>query len=160
MLKMMQNEFKDLERETVKALSQLSEIRRKIQEVSGMDIENMNELDVAQIPFAAYEMQLERSKEEKEAIEERHLKEKEQIHNRHEIEKEKMRKHYRNLILWIAIPFLTFIVAVFGTVAWFFSNYDIMSYTQDGNGLNNIANKTTQGDVIYEPTPENNSIKE
>lgn len=126
MLKMMQNEFKDLERETVKALSQLSEIRRKIQEVSGMDIENMNELDVAQIPFAAYEMQLERSKEEKEAIEERHLKEKEQIHNRHEREKDKMRKHYRNLILWISIPFLTFIIAVFGTIAWFFSNYDIM----------------------------------
>lgn len=160
MLKMMQNEFKDLERETVKALSQLSEIRRKIQEVSGMDIENMNELDVAQIPFAAYEMQLERSKEEKEAIEERHLKEKEQIHNRHEIEKEKMRKHYRNLILWIAVPFIVFIIAVFGTVAWFFNNYDFATYTQDGNGLNNIANKTTQGDVIYEPTPENNSIKE
>lgn len=160
MLKMMQEQFLELERETVKALSQLSEIRRKIQEVSGMDIENMNELDVAQIPFAAYEMQLERSKEEKEAIEERHLKEKEQIHNRHEIEKEKMRKHYRNLILWIAVPFIVFIIAVFGTVAWFFNNYDFATYTQDGNGLNNIANKTTQGDVIYEPTPENNSIKE
>lgn len=160
MLKMMQNEFKDLERETVKALSQLSEIRRKIQEVSGMDIENMNELDVAQIPFAAYEMQLERSKEEKEAIEERHLKEKEQIHNRHEMEKEKMRKHYRGIILWIAIPFVVFVIAVFGSVAWFFNNYDFATYTQDGNGLNNIANKTTQGDVIYEPTPENNSIKE
>lgn len=160
MLKMMQKQFLELERETVKALSRLSEIRRKIQEVSGMDIENMNELDVAQIPFAAYEMQLERSKEEKEAIEERHLKEKEQIHNRHEIEKEKMRKHYRNLILWIAVPFIVFIIAVFGTVAWFFNNYDFATYTQDGNGLNNIANKTTQGDVIYEPTPENNSIKE
>lgn len=131
MLKMMQKQFLELERETVKALSQLSEIRRKIQEVSGMDIENMNELDVAQIPFAAYEMQLERSKEEKEAIEERHLKEKEQIHNRHEIEKEKMRKHYRNLILWIAIPFLTFIVAVFGTIAWFLNTYDVMTYAQD-----------------------------
>lgn len=125
-----------------------------------MDIENMNELDVAQIPFAAYEMQLERSKEEKEAIEERHLKEKEQIHNRHEMEKEKMRKHYRGIILWIAIPFVVFVIAVFGSVAWFFNNYDFATYTQDGNGLNNIANKTTQGDVIYEPTPENNSIKE
>ena len=131
MLKMMQDQFKELERETVHALSQMAEIRRKIREVSGMDIENMNELDVAQIPFAAYEMQLERSKEEKEAIEERHLKEKEQIHNRHEIEKEKMRKHYRNLILWIAIPFLTFIVAVFGTIAWFLNTYDVMTYAQD-----------------------------
>lgn len=151
MLKMMQKQFLELERETVKALSQLSEIRRKIQEVSGMDIENMNELDVAQIPFAAYEMQLERSKEEKEAIEERHLKEKEQIHNRHEIEKEKMRKHYRNLILWIAIPFIIFIVTVFSAIVWFLNTYDIMTVTQDGAGINNYAYQTTQGDVIYEP---------
>lgn len=120
MLKMMQDQFKELERETVHALSQMAEIRRKIREVSGMDMENMNELDIAQVPFAAYEMQLERHKEEKSEMEERFLK-----------EKDKMRKHYRNMILWIAIPFLTFIVAVFGTVAWFFSNYDIASYTQD-----------------------------
>lgn len=153
MLKMMQNEFKDLERETVKALSQLSEIRRKIQEVSGMDIENMNEWDVAQIPFAAYEMQLERNLEEKKEIEERHIKEKENINERHEREKDKMRKHYRNLILWIAIPFLTFIVAVFGTIAWFFSNYDIMSYAQDSTygNANFIGNDgdITNGEADY-----------
>lgn len=153
MLKMMQNEFKDLERETVKALSQLSEIRRKIQEVSGMDIENMNELDVAQIPFAAYEMQLERNLEEKKEIEERHIKEKENINERHEREKDKMRKHYHNLILWIAIPFLTFIVAVFGTIAWFFSNYDIMSYAQDSTygNENFIGNDgdITNGEADY-----------
>lgn len=130
MLKTMQNQFLELERETVQALSQLVELRNKIQEVSGMEV-NDKLTDIAQIPFAAYEMQLERNLEEKKEIEERHLKEKEQIHERHEREKDKMRKHYRNLILWIAIPFLTFIVAVFGTVAWFFSNYDIMSYTQD-----------------------------
>lgn len=129
MLKMMQEQFMELERETVHALSQMAEIRRKIREVSGMD--EMNEVDIAQIPFAAYEMQLERNLEEKKEIEERHLKEKEQIHERHEREKDKMRKHYRSIILWIAIPFFTFIVLVFGTVAWFFSNYDIASYTQD-----------------------------
>lgn len=136
MLKMMQKQFLELECETVQALSQLVELRKKIQEVSGMDIENMNELDVAQIPFAAYEMQLERNLEEKKEIEERHIKEKENINERHEREKDKMRKHYHNLILWIAIPFLTFIVAVFGTVAWFFSNYDIMSYAQDASAGN------------------------
>lgn len=85
-----------------------------------MDVENINELEVAQVPFAAYEMQLERNLEEKKEIEERH-----------EREKDKMRKHYRTLILWIAIPFLTFIVAVFGSVVWFLNTYDIMSYAQD-----------------------------
>lgn len=129
MLKMIQDQFTELERETVHALSQMAEIRRKIREVSGMD--EMNEVDIAQIPFAAYEMQLERNLEEKKEIEERHMKEKEQIHERHEREKDKMRKHYRSIILWIAIPFLTFIVLVFGTVAWLFNNYDFASYSQD-----------------------------
>lgn len=158
MLKMFQEQFSELEQETFQALSQLAEIRKKIQEVSGMDIDNTNDLDVAQIPFAAYEMQLERNLEEKKEIEERHLKEKEQIRERHEREKDKMRKHYRNLILWIAIPFFTFIVAVFGTVAWFLNNYDFTGVTQDGAGINNYAYQTTQGDVIYEPKDlDNNS---
>ena len=151
MLKMMQEQFLELERETIQALRQMAEIRKKIQEASGMDTNNISELEVAQVPFAAYEMQLERNLEEKKEIEERHLKEKEKIHERHEQEKDKMRKHYRNLILLIAIPFFAFIVAVFGTAAWFFNNYDFATYTQDGYGLNNIANRTTQGDVIYEP---------
>ena len=129
MLKMMQDQFKELERETVHALSQMAEIRRKIREVSGMD--EMNEVDIAQVPFAAYEMQLERNLEEKKEIEERHLKEKEQIRQRNDLEKDKMRKHYRNIILWVTIPFIVFILLVFGSVAWFFSNYDIASYTQD-----------------------------
>lgn len=120
MLKMMQEQFLELERETIQALRQMAEIRKKIQEASGMDMNNMSDLDVAQVPFAAYEMQLERHKEEKSEMEERFLK-----------EKDKMRKHYRNMILWIAIPFLTFIIAVFGTVAWFFNNYDFASYSQD-----------------------------
>lgn len=132
MLKMMEKQFLELERETVQALSQMSEIRKKIREVSGMDdTVNYESMGGVEIPFVAYEMLGERHKEEKSEIEERFLKEKEQIHERHEREKDKMRKHYRNLILWIAIPFLTFIVAVFGTVAWFFNNYDFASYSQD-----------------------------
>lgn len=130
MLKMMQQQFLELEKETVQALSQLVELRKKIQEASGMD--EMNKItDIAQVPFAAYEMQLERNLEEKKEIEERHLKEKEQMQERHEREKDKMRKHYKTLVLWIAIPFLTFMISVFVAVAWFFSNYDISSYTQD-----------------------------
>lgn len=153
MLKMMQEQFLELERETIQALRQMAEIRNKIREVSGMDMENMNELDIAQVPFAAYEMQLERHKEEKSEMEERFLKEKEQIHERHEREKDKMRKHYRNMILWIAIPFLTFIVAVFGTVAWFLNTYDILTYAQDATygNANFIGNDgdITNGEADY-----------
>lgn len=159
MLKMMEKQFLELERETVQALSQMSEIRKKIREVSGMDdTVNYESMGGVEIPFVAYEMLGERHKEEKSEMEERFLKEKEQIHERHEREKDKMRKHYRNMILWIAIPFLTFIIAVFGTVAWFLNNYDIAGVTQDGAGINNYAYQTTQGDVIYEPKDlDNNS---
>lgn len=112
-------------------------------------MERLPDSEIVQVPFVAYEMQLERNNEEKQAMAERY-----------EQEKDKMRKHYRNLIMWICIPFILFMLATFGTVWYFFSNYDFMSYSQDGDGLNNIANKTTQGDIIYEPTPENNSAKE
>lgn len=158
MLKSMLNELHDLEKKTFQALNQLELVRQKILEAYGMD--EFNEKDIAQIPFAAYEMQLERHLEEKKEIEERHLKEKEQIHERNEREKDKMRKHYRNIIMWIAIPFLSFILLVFGAIAWFFCNYDIMDVTQDGSGLNNYAYQTTQGDVIYEPENSDDSSEE
>ena len=122
-------------------------------------MDEMNEVDIAQVPFAAYEMQLERNLEEKKEIEERHLKEKEQIHERHECEKDKMRKHYRSIILWIAIPFIIFIVTVFSAIVWFLNTYDIMTVTQDGAGINNYAYQTTQGDVIYEPTDSDDSTE-
>lgn len=154
MLKMMEKQFLELERETVQALSQMSEIRKKIREVSGMDdTVNYESMGGVEIPFVAYEMLGERHKEEKSEIEERFLKEKEQIHERHEREKDKMRKHYRNLILWIAIPFLTFIVAVFGTVAWFLNTYDILTYAQDATygNANFIGNDgdITNGEADY-----------
>lgn len=43
---------------------------------------------------------------------------------------------------------LSIILIVVGSIVWFFSNFDFITYEQDGNGINNIANNTTQGDVI------------
>ncbi len=117
-------------------------------------MENIDEMKIAEIPFAAYEMQLERHLQEKKEMEERHLKEKEQIHDRHEREKERIRKHYKNIIMWISIPFIVFLIGVFGSVVWFFREYEFASYAQDGDGLNNIVNESTQGDVTYEPNFE------
>ena len=117
-------------------------------------MENIDEMKIAEIPFAAYEMQLERHLQEKKEMEERHLKEKEQIHDRHEREKERIRKHYKNIIMWISIPFIVFLIGAFGSIVWFFGEYEFASYAQDGDGLNNIVNESTQGDVTYEPNFE------
>ena len=43
---------------------------------------------------------------------------------------------------------LSIILIVVGFIVWLFSNFDFITYEQDGNGINNIANNTTQGDVI------------
>lgn len=43
---------------------------------------------------------------------------------------------------------LSIILIVVGSIVWLFSNFDFITYEQDGNGINNIANNTTQGDVI------------
>lgn len=151
MLKTMLQQLRQCEKEVAESLVQVSNLKMKISEAIGMD--EKDDFNIAQVPFAAYEMQLERNLEEKKEIEERHLKEKEQIHDRHEKEKDKMRKHYRNIILWIAIPFLTFIVAVFATVAWFLNTYDIMTYTQDATygNANFIGNDgdITNGEADY-----------
>lgn len=43
---------------------------------------------------------------------------------------------------------LSIILIVVGSIVWLFSNFDFITYEQDGNGINNISNNTTQGDVI------------
>lgn len=149
MLKAMLEQFRELEKETIQALTQLEDLRRKIQEASGMD--EINDMDVAQIPFAAYEMQLERNLEEKKEIEERHLQEKEAIHKRHEEEKDKMRKHYRNIIIGMCVVLTALIVGIFATVFYVMNTYDFMSFNQDGAGINNYAYNAEQGDLTYEP---------
>lgn len=136
----MLKQIKESEKETIQALLQFEELRKKLLEA--YDMEDKSELQVTQIPFAAYEMALERNNEEKR-----------EIFDRHEKEKEAMRKHYRNIILWISIPFIAFIIAVFCTVAWFLNTYDIMSYSQDSTygNANFVGNDgdITNGEADY-----------
>lgn len=79
-------------------------------------------VEASKVPFVAYEMQLER-----------HLEEKKDLLDRHEAEKDKMRKHYRNIILAITIPFTLFVSMLIGTIIYFFSNYtlDEINLSQD-----------------------------
>lgn len=154
MIRSMLKEFRECEKETSEALMQLAQIRLKLLEAYNMEDNKEFDLnEVTQIPFAAYEMQLERHLEEKRESEERHLKEKEQIHDRNEREKEKIRKHYKNIVMWISITFLAFIIAVFGTIIWFFNTYQLMSYEQDSTygNANFIGNDgdITNGETDY-----------
>ena len=101
------------------------------------------------IPYAAFEEQAIRFQEEKQ-----------QLMQFHKEEKDAMREHYRNIVKWVSVSLIAFIIAVFGTVIWFFNNYDLASWTQDGDGINNYAYETTQGDLHYEPkNTDDNSEK-
>ncbi len=87
------------------------------------------EFNLAHVPFAAYELQAER----------------------HEAEKDKMRKHYRNIIWAISIPFILFITMLIGTIIYFVSNCNIASVYQDiESGDNGTA---IIEDGIYYNTP-------
>src|SRR5699024_8492232 len=127
----------------------LMETESKIAEMERLNMdenkanETMNESQHkgVYVPLAAYEIQQERFFEERK-----------DLMDRVEAEKEKMRKHYKHIIMLIAIPFAALIIALFGTVVWFFNNYDFASYQQDGDGVNNYLNGSSQGDVTYEPT--------
>lgn len=127
----------------------LMETESKIAEMERLNMdenkinETMNESQHKGIyvPLAAYEMQQERFFEERK-----------DLMDRAEAEKDKIRKHYKHIIMLIVIPFAALIIALFGTVVWFFNNYDFASYQQDGDGINNYLNGSSQGDVTYEPT--------
>lgn len=147
MVRTLIEELNKYEKAMADALMQVVETKQKLlEEYNMMEMNNENPSGVEiKIPFAAYETQLERFQEEKR-----------ELQDRYDREKESMRKHYRNLVKWISISFVAFILCVFGTVFWLFYNFDFATYTQDGDGLNNMANRTTQGDVMYEPTSANN----
>lgn len=147
MVRTLIEELTKYEKTMADALMQAAETKQKLlEEYNMMEMKNENPSGVEiKIPFAAYETQLERFQEEKR-----------ELQDRYDREKEAMRKHYRNLVKWISISFVAFILCVFGTVFWLFYNFDFATYTQDGDGLNNMANRTTQGDVMYEPTSANN----
>lgn len=147
MVRTLIEELTKYEKTMADALMQAAETKQKLlEEYNMMEMNNENPSGVEiKIPFAAYETQLERFQEEKR-----------ELQDCYDREKEAMRKHYRNLVKWISISFVAFILCVFGTVFWLFYNFDFATYTQDGDGLNNMANRTTQGDVMYEPTSANN----
>lgn len=59
-------------------------------------------------------------------------------------------KDYRTLINWLFGVLIFVLILWAGTIGlfvWYLNKYDFVSYTQDGDGYNNINNRV-QGDVI------------
>lgn len=145
MVKTLLEDLSKYENEMAQALMQVTKTKRKLlEEYNMLNMSNDEQIECVNIPFAAYEAQLERFQEEKKDIQDRNDAEKDRIH-----------KHYQKIIKWICIPFATFVILVFGTVFWFFNNYDIATYTQDieyGNA-NFIGNDgdISNGEANYSP---------
>lgn len=75
-------------------------------------------------------------------------------------EGEMARAERRDKRQWIVI--IALIVALFASnIGWlvYESQFETYTYTQDGDGLNNI-NSGEQGDVLYGPETENQEEKE
>ncbi len=108
------------------------------------------------IPFASYEMQLERFLDEKKDLMDRAEKEKEALRAEHENEKKEMRTHYRRLIAWTYIGLMSILLFF----AWLFANVDFVDVSQDSDGINNFAGKgAQQGDIVNEPTYTDNLLE-
>ena len=89
-----------------------------------------------------------------EAERERGISEREELLERFENEKKDIRKHYKNIIMWVSIPLAIMIAGIFSIIIWFFSTYEVISYNQQTDyGHNNIVGR--DGDVSnYEPAED------
>lgn len=93
---------------------------------------------VAQVPFVAYEIQLER-----------HAEEKKMLLELHDAEKDKMRKHYKHIIIALCSVLAALIISIFGSVIWFLDNCDISAYTQEIT-TGDSGNATIEDGIHYE----------
>lgn len=126
------------EQHAINYLIQATRLRMKLIKEQHVTDENiLDEQEIIQIPFAAYEIQIERNGEERKEIE-----------NRHEKEKDKMRKHYRNIIIAICSVFAAFILSVFGIIIYLFANFDfavadVYQYLNFKDGIGTIEDGIT-----------------
>lgn len=111
-------QLKEIENQAASTLMQATETRERLQEAYRMmneEIEKNIEHENVQVPFAAFETQLERFQEEKR-----------ELLDRHEQEKDKIRKHYGKIIIAMAIVLTSIIIGIFGTIFYFLNNYDFV----------------------------------
>lgn len=123
-------ELEEAEEHAAQMMMQARQARKTLERARNMiddEVKKMGNMDgksgviadtthAVQIPFAAYETQLERFQEEKREMQDRHDK-----------EKAEMRKHHRKVVLSVCIPLIVLIIGMFVTVLYFLANYDIAS---------------------------------
>ena len=109
-----------------KVIMEVQKMKESVSAQSGVQIDDSEK--TIMIPYSALEMEA----------------------DRHDAEKDKMRKHYKSIIMWISVAFVTFVLLVFGSIWYLFANYDFTTYSQDGNGINNyLGENAQQGDLNY-----------
>lgn len=112
------------EKTAIECIVQASRIRLKLMEeyrLENKDKEStlLEDVKIAQVPFAAYEMQLERFQEEKK-----------DLLDRHAAELDKVRKHDKHIILGVCGVLAAIILGFFGTVVYILENYEFMGMEQ------------------------------
>ena len=117
-----------------KVIMEVQKMKESVSAQSGVQIDDSEK--TIMIPYSALEMEA----------------------DRHDAEKDKMRKHYKSIIMWISVAFVTFVLLVFGSIWYITANYEFSEFSQDvetGNA-NYVANS---GDVINGETshPHNTS---
>ena len=133
-------ELEEAEEHAAEMMMQARQARKTLERARNMiddEVKKMGNMDgksgviadtthAVQIPFAAYETQLERFQEEKR-----------ELLDRHEREKAEMRKHHRKVVTAICVPLILIIIGLFSFVFWLFANYEIgnlnMAQTMDMN---------------------------
>lgn len=93
----------------------------------------MGDNSIATVPFFVYEEEIDRAEKDKDRA-------------------EKDKKRYLTIIKWLVVVTIVAIICTIGSnIAWlvYESQYDKISYSQDGDGNNNL-NTGQQGDVNYE----------
>lgn len=139
------DQLKEIENQAASTLMQATETRERLQEAYRMmneEIEKSAEHTDVRVPFVAFETQLERFQEEKR-----------ELLDRHEEEKDKMRKHYRTIIVAMAIALTAMIVGLFGTALYIVANYDIATVNLAQDIDMNDGNATISDGIEYKRTP-------
>lgn len=101
----------------------------------------LKDAEPIQVPFAAYETQLERFQEEKR-----------ELLDRHDAEKDKMRKHYRNIVIAVCSVLIALIVGLFGTVIYLFDNFDFATIDLSQGITFNDGTGTIEDGIEYNQT--------
>lgn len=123
-------------------LLQASRMRAKLMEECGLDSKDfLKDAEPIQVPFAAYETQLERFQEEKR-----------ELLDRHDAEKDKMRKHYRNIVIAVCSVLIALIVGLFGTVIYLFDNFDFATIDLSQGITFNDGTGTIEDGIEYNQT--------